>query len=80
MEEDFKWKWRIFYEPYTIHTTNEVIFDSLVDYMEYLSGWYDRDVHGDLSVAAKQIDEPPWLEGLSHWHRQLPSDSEAEDD
>lgn len=54
----------------------DIIFDNLIEYMEYLAGWYPREVNGDLSLATKQIDNPPWLEGVSDWYRRLSSDSE----
>lgn len=63
-EQDYEWKWRIIYDGAHQSETNRV-FDDLVEYLDWLSGWYDREVHNDLTVATRQIDNPPFLEGVS---------------
>lgn len=46
--------------------------------MKYLGGWYDREMRGDLGMAVKQVDYPPFLEGVSECYES--DDSDEDDD
>lgn len=66
-EHECEWKWRVFYSGVSQSETNRV-FDTISEYLDWLAGWYDREVHGDLTMAIKQVGHPPFLEGVSDVH------------
>lgn len=59
-KEDYNWKWRIFYEGCG-QKENSKVFDSLPEYLDWLAGWYEREVNGNLSFAAAQADKPDFM-------------------
>lgn len=82
MDGELNWEWRIFYNS----IEDDVVFADLAGYLDWLSSWYERKVpDGDLSLATKQLGDPPYLQGVSTWsesedENQEEDDSEDEDE
>lgn len=76
-EQDYEWKWRTFYDGIE-QSVSICVSEDLVEYLESLGGWYDREVRGDLGMAVKQVDDPSFLEGVSECYES--DDSDEDDD
>lgn len=80
-QQGLEWSWRLFYSTDDRYFVNKV-FGGLEDCLDWLSGWYERDVNHDLTLANEIVDEPPFLEGVSSgMERETDSvQDEAEDE